>query len=351
MVSVVRRKSDIFISYRRGEAAGIAGRLSDRLSERFGEDHVFMDIASIVPGADFSEKIISKVSKCGVMLVLIGPQWVGTALISRRRRIDKPDDWVRVEIETALQQGIWIIPVLVDGAEMPKTGDLPQSLRPLTRRHAFKLSNEGFRSEVGHLIEAIEEGYRVPQEEWRLSLQSRRGSTSAFRLSSGSREHLIAISLTNRGMSAIDIDGESVETGFTSAGITGREIPVAALSRQFGPVATIRVDILNPATTYVKNTPACFRVTLLIDDQLLEYETEEYDRSVERRSRNQLRRQRASDSVGRASGAVADYLNSDDFKHAFSNAVVNSYRDLSKNEALKGAIKDALRDALKRAKR
>ncbi len=93
------------------------------------------------------------------------------------------------------------------------------------------------------------------------------------------------------------------------------------------------------------------RVTLLIDDQVLEYETEEYDRSLERRSRNQLRRQRASDSVERASGAVVDYLNSDDFKHAFSNAVVNSYRDPSKNEALKGAIKDALRDALKRAKR
>jgi len=362
VVSLVLRKRNIFISYRHDQAAGIAGRLSDHLSRHFGEDHVFMDVASILPGSDFSLKIISAVSKCGVMLVLIGPNWLRAASITRRKRIDKSDDWVRLEIETALQQGIWIVPVLIDGADIPKTGDLPQSLRPLTRRHAFRLSNSGFRDEVERLIRAVEQGYEVPQEEWQLSLQSATDSKATFRLSSDSREHRITVGLTNRGMSVIGVDGQSVATGFTSAGIIGREIPLETLSREFGPVATIKIEILNPATTYARKAPAAFRVILQIDDQVLRYETEKYDRSLERQSRNQLRVQRTSGRIQRTSGrlqrtsgTVIHYLESDEFKEALSRALVDSlvrsYKDLSKNEALKSAIKESLKDALKRSRR
>lgn len=357
VVSLVLRKRNIFISYRHDQAAGIAGRLSDHLSRHFGEDQVFMDVASILPGSDFSLKIISAVSKCGVMLVLIGPNWLRAASITRRKGIGKSDDWVRLEIETALQQGIWIVPVLIDGADIPKTGDLPQSLRPLTRRHAFRLSNSGFRDEVERLIRAVEQGYGVPQEEWQLSLQSATDSKATFRLSSDSREHRITVGLTNRGMkSVIGVDGQSVATGFTSAGIIGREIPLETLSREFGPVATIKIEILNPATTYARKAPAAFRVILQIDDQILRYETEKkYDRSLERQSRNQLRVQRTSGRLQRTSGTVIHYLESDEFKETLSRALVDSlvrsYRDLSKNEALKSAIKESLKDALKRSRR
>jgi len=306
VVSLARRKSGIFISYRRDQAAN-AGRLYDHLSKRFGEDRVFYDVDSIVAGDDFSKEIISKVSQCGVMLVLIGPDWLGTAAVTRRRRIDKPNDWVRLEIETALRQGIWVVPVLVDGVKMPKASDLPRSLRPFARRHAFELSNIGFPREAGLLIQAVEQGYKVPQEEWRLNLQSNDGSKSTFRLSSDNREHLITISLTNRGKSVINVDGQVVATGLTSAGVTGQEIRLEALSRVFGPVATIKVDILNPATSYLENTVTCYRIVLEIDDQVLEYETQEYDRARERRLQNQLRRKRASD-------AVWNVLESDAFK-------------------------------------
>lgn len=353
-MSLVQRKRNIFISYRRDQAAGIAGRLSDHLSRHFGEDQVFMDVTAILPGSDFSLKIMSAVSKCGVMLVLIGPNWLRTASITRRKRIDKSDDWVRMEIETALQQGIWIVPVLIDGADMPRPGDLPQSLLPLTRRQAFKLSNSGFRDEVERLIQAVEQGYEVPQEKWQLSMESFIESKANFRLASDSREHRITIGLTNRGLSTIGVDGQSIATGFTSAGIIGREIALEALSRQFGPVATIKIDVLNPAASYVKKAPAAFRVVLRIDDQILKYETEKYDRSLERQSRNQLQVRRTSGRLQRASGNVINYLESDEFKEALSHALVDSlmrsYNELRKNEALKSAIKESLKDALKRSR-
>ena len=318
-----------------------------------------MDISSILPGSDFSLKIISAVSQCGIMLVLIGPNWLRAASITRKKRIDKSDDWVRIEIETALQQGIWIVPVLIDGADMPRPGDLPQSLRPLTRRQAFKLSNSGFRDEVERLIQAVEQGYEVPQEQWQLSLQSVTDSKATFLLSSDSREHQVAIGLTNRGLSTIGVDGQSVATGFTSAGIVGREIPLETLSREFGQVATIKIELLNPAASYVKKAPAAFRVILQIDDQTIRYETGKYDRSLERQSRNQLRvrrtsgqLQRTGDRLQRASGNVINYLESDEFKEALSRALVDSlmrsYNELRKNEALKSAIKESLKDALKR---
>ena len=151
------RRGGIFISYRREESAAQAGRLYDRLSDRFGEDRVFMDVDSIAIGTDFTRAVIRAVSGCNILLALIGRDWPSITDSTGRRRIDDPDDFVRVEIETALQRDIRVVPVLVDGAVLPQAGDLPPSLRSLTQRQALGLSHAGFRLEVSRLIAAVEE--------------------------------------------------------------------------------------------------------------------------------------------------------------------------------------------------
>lgn len=146
----------IFISYRREETAAQAGRLFDHLSSHFGEDRVFMDIDSIAIGVDFTKAVIEAVSACNIVLALIGPHWSAVTDTKGVRRIDYPQDWVRVEIETALRRDIRVVPVLVDGAVMPQATDLPPSLKPLIRYQALELSHTGFRSQVARLIAAVD---------------------------------------------------------------------------------------------------------------------------------------------------------------------------------------------------
>lgn len=146
----------IFISYRRGDSAGHAGRLYDRLSERFGQARVFMDIDHIGPGVDFVAVIEAAVAKCDVLLALIGEEWLDTTDAEGRRRLDDPEDFVRVEIATALRRNILVIPVLVQGAKMPRALDLPGDLAMLARRNALELSDSRWRFDVGRLIETLE---------------------------------------------------------------------------------------------------------------------------------------------------------------------------------------------------
>jgi hypothetical protein len=157
VVSSVRGRGGIFISYRREETAANAGRLYDRLSERFGEDHVFMDVDSIDIGVDFARAVIEAVVRCNILLALIGRDWSAVTDSKGKRRIDDPDDFVRIEIETALQRDIRVVPVLVDGAALPQANDLPPSLQPLIRRQALELSHAGFRSEISRLVAAVDE--------------------------------------------------------------------------------------------------------------------------------------------------------------------------------------------------
>ena len=151
------RRGGIFISYRREETAGQAGRLYDRLNGRFGADRVFMDVDSIAFGLDFTQAITEAVSRCEILLALIGREWAAVTDGRGRRRIDDPEDFVRVEIEAALQRDIRVVPVLVEGAELPEAGDLPPGLRPLVRRQALVLSHAGFGAEVSRLIAAIDQ--------------------------------------------------------------------------------------------------------------------------------------------------------------------------------------------------
>jgi len=139
----------IFISYRRSDAAGHAGRLYDRLAQRFGEANVFKDLESMEPGVDFAQVIEDTVARCDALLAVIGSDWVSP-------RLKDPDDWVRLEIAHALARNVRVVPVLVEGARMPGPSDLPDDLSALTRRNAVNLSETGWHAQVGELLDRLE---------------------------------------------------------------------------------------------------------------------------------------------------------------------------------------------------
>ena len=145
----------IFISYRREETAYPAGWLYDRLADRFGGGQVFKDVDSIQLGDDFVEVITSAVGSCDVLLALIGPQWL-TIADEHGRRLDSRDDFVRLEIQAALTRNVRVIPILVDGARMPRAEELPDSLAELVRRQALELSPARFDFDTGRLLKVLD---------------------------------------------------------------------------------------------------------------------------------------------------------------------------------------------------
>jgi hypothetical protein len=148
--------STIFISYRREDTAGYAISLHDRLAARFGAEHIFMDIDNIELGEDFVDVINEKISACDVLLVLIGRNWLTSQDESGRRRLDSPDDFVRLEVAAALERKIRVIPVLFGGTRPPRPEDLPPELVLLSRRNAITITDAGFRQDVTRLIESVE---------------------------------------------------------------------------------------------------------------------------------------------------------------------------------------------------
>jgi hypothetical protein len=146
----------IFISYRRDDAPGYAGRLHDRLAREFGRENVFIDIEALQPGDDFVEAIHKRLRACDVMLALIGRRWLSAADERGGRRLDADDDYVRLEIETALERKMLTIPILVERATMPKATELPPSLRAFARRQALELSDSRWEYDVGVLLRHIE---------------------------------------------------------------------------------------------------------------------------------------------------------------------------------------------------
>ena len=147
---------NIFISYRREDSAGYAGRLYDRLSGHFGAESVFMDIDTLEPGVDFVEVIERAMSQCDILLVLIGQRWLNAADSTGQRRLDNPEDFVRLEIQAGLDRGIRVIPMLVEGAAMPSSRDLPEVLTKLARRNALELSDTRWHTDVDKLLDTTE---------------------------------------------------------------------------------------------------------------------------------------------------------------------------------------------------
>jgi hypothetical protein len=146
----------IFISYRRDESAGYSGRIADRLVEHFGEDRIFRDIDSVEPGLDFVEAIQNAIDSSEVLIAVIGKNWLAATNAAGQKRLEIPDDYVRIEIATALQRNTRVIPLLVQGAVMPSAEELPDDLAPLTRRNAFELHESSWREEIQRLITTLD---------------------------------------------------------------------------------------------------------------------------------------------------------------------------------------------------
>jgi hypothetical protein len=147
--------SRIFISYRHADSAAYAGRLYDRLKDRFGDERIFRDLEMDF-GIDFVERIEDTVGSCVVMVVVIGPGWLDARDDAGNRRLDDVDDYVRVEVSAALGRSIRVIPVLVGDAKMPAKNDLPDALRPLARRNALQISDSRWDYDVGRLMQALD---------------------------------------------------------------------------------------------------------------------------------------------------------------------------------------------------
>jgi hypothetical protein len=145
----------IFISYRRDDAGGEAGRLFDDLTRAFGPSTVFMDVAGIEPGTDFRKAIDENVASAGILLAVIGPQWLTIEDADGNHRLDDANDFVRLEIASALKRNIPVIPVLVHAATMPHADNLPDDLKDLAFRNAVELTLARWNSDVALLIPAL----------------------------------------------------------------------------------------------------------------------------------------------------------------------------------------------------
>lgn len=148
-------KGRIFISYRRADSAGYAGRIYDRLTAHFGEDAIFMDVDTIEAGVDFVKVLQNAVQSCDVLVTLIGRRWLNIKDETGERRLDNPEDFVRVEVAAALEREIRVIPVLVDGVTMPSSDELPDNLKPLVRRNALQINHHSFNADVQRLTSQL----------------------------------------------------------------------------------------------------------------------------------------------------------------------------------------------------
>jgi hypothetical protein len=150
----------IFISYRREDSQDICGRIHDRLVLHFGRDSVFKDVDSIPIGLDFRKHLTQAVGSCSVLLAVIGKNWLTAKDESGKRRIDSPTDFLRIEIEAALQRDIPVIPVLVQGASVPNESDLPSTLESLAFRHGAPVrADPDFHNDIERIVRGIEQHF------------------------------------------------------------------------------------------------------------------------------------------------------------------------------------------------
>lgn len=165
----------VFISYRRADSDDIVGRIYDRLADGFGREAIFKDVDAIPLGTDFRQVIDTAVGNCQVLLAVIGRDWLTVTESDGSRRLDSPRDYVRLEIESALERGIPVIPLLVRGATMPQAADLPLAIRDLAHRNGISVrSDPDFKGDMERLIRAIEQ--LIPNAE--VFNPSRRGSNT-----------------------------------------------------------------------------------------------------------------------------------------------------------------------------
>ncbi len=160
----------IFLSYRRRDVGGYAGRLHDALTQRLGRKNVFQDVSAIGPGQDFTEVIRRALDDCDAVIAVIGPGWMG-ADPEGAPRLGQPDDYVRLELGTALTRDLPVVPVLLGGAPLPAASDLPEELRPLVQRQAVVVRDESWHQDVDGLVRSLRDeiSARPDSSRWRIS--------------------------------------------------------------------------------------------------------------------------------------------------------------------------------------
>lgn len=170
-------KRAIFLSYRRADTADVVGRVNDALVGGFGEQQIFRDVDSIPMGVPFAAHISDTLKKCRIVLAFIGPDWLDARDEQGRRRLDDPNDLVRVELETALETPkLLVVPLLVNGARMPSMDSLPVTLRELVARNAGVIRRDpDFRTDMTRLVDALRTHLRTG----RLDLSALGGGDSA----------------------------------------------------------------------------------------------------------------------------------------------------------------------------
>lgn len=169
------RMAGTFISYRREDAAGYAGRLRESLERRLGNERVFRDVDTLRPGDDFVRAIDSRLAECRVMLVVIGREWLDARTADGARRLDDAGDFVRLEVVAALARPtVLVVPVLVEGMTMPPSAALPGPLRPLARRHAVSVRDETWNADIDRLVDLIDDAEGAWQSPYERVFQRRR---------------------------------------------------------------------------------------------------------------------------------------------------------------------------------
>jgi hypothetical protein len=163
---------DVFISYRREDTSGYAGRLYDQISAHFGAEHVFMDVTTIEPGSDFVEVIEQRVGACDALIALIGKNWLTSKDEQNRVRLGRSGDFVSVEITAALKRNVEVVLLLVGGAKMPLQQELPESLQLLARHQAVEVSDAHFTRDVADLIQSLERAGNKPRFDVRKRIKS-----------------------------------------------------------------------------------------------------------------------------------------------------------------------------------
>ena len=152
----------VFLSYRRGDVGGYAGRLTDALLQRLGAKNVFQDVTAIAPGQDYTAAIDHALDASDAVLVMIGPGWLTAATPQGSPRLFEADDYVRLEVGGALRRSVRVVPVLVGGASLPAAAELPDELKGLDQRQAVVLHDETWHQDVDGLVRSLRGEPAVP---------------------------------------------------------------------------------------------------------------------------------------------------------------------------------------------
>ena len=233
----------VFISYRRGDTSGEAGRVADWLRNTFGKDRVFMDVTGIEPGLDFVEAINKAVNTANVLLVVIGPEWLGPLPGTDKNRIDDPKDFVRIEVASALRRRIRVVPLLVCDADLPKPSALPEDLQPLLTRNALELRDTQWEAGMDHLIRTLEPVLGRRRSPSRAGEAERPKRAAALSWPAAAVAVLGLLAMLNAIRVGFQVGGGSTETllerAFGSAQVYDGSESLLRVARGFGAAQTI----------------------------------------------------------------------------------------------------------------